>query len=217
MPLEWTSRGTSRAPVLVADEDRLPVAAQDEQGLLEPRIKAVQVRDICAVLSVGIDDEGVEPARPHSLAQARESSGVYRGGDFGLDVRGSVVGKIDPVEARPPRRSAVHWASGAGCAPRSTTYTLLLVTGCQSPFDPSGHVMRTSAVADCPSPKWTGTSSPLTCPPPMVSSRCWTAPFTRTSIHAPIASLLAPESSSCSPTQLFIGSGESAVPDPTLR
>ena len=64
-------RRRARHPVaLVADEDgRLAVRADDQQRLLEARVESGQVRQVRAVLAVGVDDEPVV-ARAHRRARA---------------------------------------------------------------------------------------------------------------------------------------------------
>ena len=75
---------TGRAPVLVAHEDRgLALKTHDQQRLLEARIEAGQVRDVGAVLTVGVHDEPMETAPLHPLTQSLEPGRVRGGGDLG--------------------------------------------------------------------------------------------------------------------------------------
>ena len=75
----WRRIGTgaapASAPALVADEDRrlAASASDDEDRLLEPRVEAGQVRQVRAVLAVGVDDQPVDVVlRAPALAEAFE-------------------------------------------------------------------------------------------------------------------------------------------------
>ena len=70
-------RGAGHPVALVADQDRrLAGRADDEQRLLEARVEAGQVREVRAVLAVGVDDEPVVAARrsPGRAGAARRSA-----------------------------------------------------------------------------------------------------------------------------------------------
>jgi hypothetical protein len=70
MPPHRQRRGTRHAPALVPDQQRrIVVRPDDQQRLLEPGIEPAQIREVGAVLAVGVDHEAVVPVRLHALAQ----------------------------------------------------------------------------------------------------------------------------------------------------
>ena len=64
------------------------VAPDDEDRLLEPRVEAGQVRQVRAVLAVGVDDEAVVAALRHPLAEAIEAGRRSSAGGSSGDRRG---------------------------------------------------------------------------------------------------------------------------------
>ena len=69
MPPQYHGRRTGDAPALVADEHGgLCLRADDEERLLEARVEPGQVRPVCAVLAIGIDDDAVVSTGVGSLA-----------------------------------------------------------------------------------------------------------------------------------------------------
>ena len=123
-------RGAGHAPALVADQDRrLALGPTTSSRLLEARVEPGEVREVGAVLAVGVDDEPVEAAlRWRALAAVRVASRRARPGCpascSGIPKSGRARGPRGPCGSRAsrsshrsPLRHGVH--GSAAVAPRS--------------------------------------------------------------------------------------------------
>ena len=151
----------------------LALQAHDQQRLLEARVEAGQVRDVGAVLTIGVDDEPLETAPLHPLAQPLEPGRVQSRRDLRHLCRAS-RNRADPAWPIEPAVSSVaaHWIVVMSAARASTRYRASASTLMPRPdlaVGPGDPDLR--AVVRRPSPKWTGPSCPLTWPPPIVISR----------------------------------------------
>src|SRR3954453_18691848 len=221
-------RGRAGRPVaLVPDEDRRLAARPDDQDrLLEARVEPGQPRHVRAVLAIGVDDDTVVSGTIHPLAEPLEADCVQGGRDLGRPGGPPERGQLDVGQAREwggsggghlPYGAMTGDVGSTALAPRRTVTTPPASAGSQGPTSPSGQVTCTSAFVALPMPKCSGTSWPLTWPPPTVSSRCrWRSPA-RTATHAPIASWFDASWSSVTPSQSPIGFGVAPSPAPTLR
>ena len=201
-------------PVLVAHEDGwLAGLADDEDRFLEARVEARQIRQVRAVLAIGVDDQAVDFGRRRTGPQAFQPVGVERRGQLRRLVGHAEFGQVDRREPG-PGHGRLHGVTSP--VPRSSVTYWSAATGIHGPCSPSGQVTRTSARSAAPSPKWVGPSRPLTWPPPTVTSRSIVVSPALTSIHEPIASLFGPGSLSWTPSQWPIA-GLSEAPDPVFR
>ena len=77
MAAHLKGRGSGDAPAFVPDQDRgVSSGADHEQRLLETRVEAREVREIRAVLAIGVDDDPVELASFCALAQLCEARDI---------------------------------------------------------------------------------------------------------------------------------------------
>ena len=192
----WRRIGSGAAPAMPQHSlptriGRLAVGPDDQDGLLEARIEAGQVRQVGAVLAVGVDDEPIVAARLHPLAQPRRAGPAYSARP-GSPVVSSGIAEVGQRRRRPARGRVVVTgrcllaASTVGSRRRRARSgrTCWPATVCHGPTSPSGHVTRTSAGRRRRRAR-SGSSraAPLACPPPTVTSRWTIRSPTRTSTH----------------------------------
>ena len=153
-------RGAGHAPALVADEDgRVAVRPDDQQRLLEARVEAGQVRQVGAVLAVGVDDQPVVAARvQRARAAARAARRSCAAGISGMASGSPKSGSVDLGQRGARRRS---WRSHPSGSTAEALGRAALDLG--EPVRPTGRqarprrpatCTRTSAPVAVPSPKW---------------------------------------------------------------
>jgi hypothetical protein len=101
VPAELQRRGAGYRVALVAyQECRVAARSDDEDRFLEARVESGEVRNVRAVLTIGVDDESVVAAGLSALSEAPETRGVERAWQLRHRLRHAEVGQLDRFQIR---------------------------------------------------------------------------------------------------------------------
>ena len=191
--------GAGHPPALVADEhDRVAGRRDDEDRLLEARVEPGEVREVRAVLAVGVDDEPVVAGDVHPLAESLQPGRVERRPAAPARTSGMPeVGQVDRGQAGRSRRRRHRSTHSRAGLPRGrrrsrrarSSRSSFASTGIHGPTSPSGQVTRTSASVALAQPEMDPAelAAGVAAADRHLARRRAGRP-TRTSTHAPIAS-----------------------------